>query len=36
MSDENTRAWFVTGSAIGLGRALAEAVLAHGDRVVAV
>jgi len=27
--------WFITGSSTGLGRALAEAVLAHGDRVVA-
>lgn len=27
--------WFITGASTGLGRALAEAVLAHGDRVVA-
>ncbi len=29
------RVWFITGSSTGLGRALAERVLAHGDRVVA-
>jgi NAD(P)-dependent dehydrogenase (short-subunit alcohol dehydrogenase family) len=29
------RVWFVTGTSTGLGRALAEEVLAHGDRVVA-
>ena len=27
--------WFITGCSTGLGRALAEAVLAHGDRVIA-
>ncbi|MGH3569258.1 MAG: SDR family NAD(P)-dependent oxidoreductase [Pseudonocardia sp.] len=27
--------WFITGASTGFGRALAEAVLAHGDRVVA-
>lgn len=30
-----TSVWFITGASTGLGRALAEAVLAHGDRVVA-
>src|SRR5260221_1656916 len=29
------RVWLITGSARGLGRAIAEAVLAHGDRLVA-
>lgn len=29
------RVWFITGSSTGFGRALAEAVLAHGDRLVA-
>ncbi|QBD80119.1 SDR family NAD(P)-dependent oxidoreductase [Ktedonosporobacter rubrisoli] len=31
----SSRVWFLTGSSSGLGRALAEAVLAHGDRLVA-
>jgi NAD(P)-dependent dehydrogenase (short-subunit alcohol dehydrogenase family) len=30
-----TRVWLVTGSASGLGRNIAEAVLASGDRLVA-
>ncbi|MBL0741206.1 oxidoreductase [Chryseolinea lacunae] len=30
-----TKVWFITGSSRGLGRSLAEAVLAHGDRVAA-
>ncbi len=30
-----TRVWFITGCSKGLGRALAETVLQHGDRVVA-
>lgn len=30
-----TRTWLITGASSGLGRALVEAVLAHGDRVVA-
>jgi NAD(P)-dependent dehydrogenase (short-subunit alcohol dehydrogenase family) len=30
-----TSVWFITGASTGLGRSLAEAVLAHGDRVVA-
>lgn len=30
-----SRVWFLTGSTSGFGRALAEAVLAHGDRLVA-
>ncbi|KIJ27612.1 hypothetical protein M422DRAFT_784825 [Sphaerobolus stellatus SS14] len=34
-SFENTRVWFVTGSSQGLGKAIVEAVLSHGDRVVA-
>jgi NAD(P)-dependent dehydrogenase (short-subunit alcohol dehydrogenase family) len=29
------KVWFITGSSRGLGRSLAEAVLAHGDRLVA-
>lgn len=29
------RVWLITGSSTGFGRALAEAVLAHGDRVIA-
>jgi NAD(P)-dependent dehydrogenase (short-subunit alcohol dehydrogenase family) len=31
----NTRVWLITGSSTGFGRALTEAVLQHGDRVVA-
>jgi|HubBroStandDraft_5_1064220.scaffolds.fasta_scaffold140002_1 NAD(P)-dependent dehydrogenase (short-subunit alcohol dehydrogenase family) len=31
----DSRIWLITGASRGLGRALAEAVLAHGDRVVA-
>ncbi len=30
-----SKVWFITGSSRGLGRSLAEAVLAHGDRLVA-
>src|SRR5207302_1280432 len=30
-----TAVWFITGASTGLGRTLAETVLAHGDRVVA-
>ena len=29
------KVWFITGSSRGLGRSLAEAVLAHGDLLVA-
>jgi NAD(P)-dependent dehydrogenase (short-subunit alcohol dehydrogenase family) len=32
---KNMKVWFITGSSRGLGKSLAEAVLAHGDRVVA-
>ncbi len=32
--DTNTRTWLITGCSTGLGRYLAEAVLAHGDNVV--
>jgi NAD(P)-dependent dehydrogenase (short-subunit alcohol dehydrogenase family) len=35
MSTQKPRVWFITGSSTGLGRKLAEAVLAKGDRVVA-
>jgi NAD(P)-dependent dehydrogenase (short-subunit alcohol dehydrogenase family) len=35
MSTKKSRVWFITGASTGLGRALAEAVLAKGDRVVA-
>jgi NAD(P)-dependent dehydrogenase (short-subunit alcohol dehydrogenase family) len=35
MADNNSRVWFITGSSTGFGRSLAEAVLKHGDRVVA-
>jgi NAD(P)-dependent dehydrogenase (short-subunit alcohol dehydrogenase family) len=31
----NSRVWLITGSSTGFGRALAQAVLQHGDRVVA-
>ncbi|WP_156758833.1 SDR family NAD(P)-dependent oxidoreductase [Microbacterium karelineae] len=31
--DENTRSWIITGASSGLGRALAEAALAAGERV---
>lgn len=34
MSTQKPRVWFITGSSTGLGRKLAEAVLAKGDRVV--
>ena len=35
MSTQKSRIWFITGTSTGLGRKLAEAVLAKGDRVVA-
>lgn len=35
MSDKTPKVWFITGSSTGFGRSLAEAVLKHGDRVVA-
>lgn len=35
MADNNTKVWLITGSSTGFGRALTEAVLKHGDRVVA-
>jgi len=35
MTDSRTKVWFITGSSTGLGRSLAEAVLKHGDYVVA-
>jgi NAD(P)-dependent dehydrogenase (short-subunit alcohol dehydrogenase family) len=35
MSTKKSRVWLITGASTGLGRKLAEAVLAHGDRVVA-
>ena len=35
MKDASSQVWFVTGSSRGLGRALTEAVLAAGHRVVA-
>ena len=35
MSETRTKVWLITGCSKGLGRALAEAVLAKGDRVVA-
>jgi NAD(P)-dependent dehydrogenase (short-subunit alcohol dehydrogenase family) len=31
----NTKVWLITGSSTGFGRSLAEAVLKHGDRVIA-
>ncbi|GCE10700.1 oxidoreductase [Tengunoibacter tsumagoiensis] len=34
-NSSSSRVWFITGSSTGFGRALAEAVLAHGDRLVA-
>lgn len=34
MEANNTRVWLITGTSTGLGRALAEAVLEHGDRAV--
>lgn len=34
-STDPSRVWFITGTSTGMGRALAEEVLAHGDRVVA-
>jgi NAD(P)-dependent dehydrogenase (short-subunit alcohol dehydrogenase family) len=35
MSNKTSRVWFITGASTGLGRNLAEAALAKGDRVVA-
>lgn len=35
MPDTNSKVWFITGSSTGFGRSLTEAVLKHGDRVVA-
>ncbi|EFH80722.1 oxidoreductase [Ktedonobacter racemifer] len=35
INSSSSRIWFITGSSTGFGRALAEAVLAHGDRLVA-
>ncbi|MDT7816251.1 MAG: hypothetical protein QOJ51_7173 [Acidobacteriaceae bacterium] len=35
MSNKTSRVWFITGASTGLGRKLAEAALAKGDRVVA-
>ncbi len=35
MSDKKPKVWFITGSSTGFGRSLTEAVLKHGDRVVA-
>jgi NAD(P)-dependent dehydrogenase (short-subunit alcohol dehydrogenase family) len=35
MSDSSPRVWFITGASRGLGRAVAEAALARGDRVAA-
>ncbi|HWZ50763.1 MAG TPA: SDR family oxidoreductase [Granulicella sp.] len=35
MSNTTSRVWFITGASTGLGRELAKAVLAKGDRVVA-
>lgn len=34
-ADQAERVWFITGTSTGFGRALAEAVLEHGDRLVA-
>lgn len=35
MADNNVKVWFITGCSTGLGRALTEVVLLHGDSVVA-
>jgi NAD(P)-dependent dehydrogenase (short-subunit alcohol dehydrogenase family) len=35
MSDKTNRVWLITGSSSGFGRALAEAVLTHGDFLIA-
>ena len=35
MADNNVKVWFITGCSTGFGRALTEAVLLHGNRVVA-
>lgn len=35
MSNSDTKVWLITGSSSGFGRSLTEAVLKHGDRVVA-
>lgn len=32
---DHTKVWLITGSSTGFGRSLTEAVLKHGDRVVA-
>ncbi len=35
MFSNNKKVWLITGSSTGFGRALAEAVLKHGDRLIA-
>jgi NADP-dependent 3-hydroxy acid dehydrogenase YdfG len=35
LPDGNYRVWMITGASSGLGRALAEAALGHGDKVIA-
>ena len=35
MSQNNPKVWLITGSSTGFGRALAQAVLKHGDRLIA-
>lgn len=34
-TSDNSKVWLITGCSTGLGRALAEAVLAHGDKLIA-
>jgi NAD(P)-dependent dehydrogenase (short-subunit alcohol dehydrogenase family) len=34
-ADQAGRVWFITGTSTGFGRSLAEAVLEHGDRLIA-